>query len=144
MSPALPDVRLHTSVRQPWIAGMSRIQRLLASLTVAVFIFFAGGVLDWLVRHQYLPRLALMLAGATVSLAVGLLVLKTLSEVQQRYSLLLQRLERIAQLNQHIRDALQIIVLTNAPERSVRAIQQVNSAVLRIEAVLQEDVAARH
>jgi len=119
---------------------MSRVQKVLISLSVAVSIFVCGGVLDWLFSHQYLPEISLMLAGAVVSLAVGALILKSLTDVQQRYKLLLQRLERIAELNQHIRDALQIIVLTNAPERSARAIRQVNAAVLRIESILREGV----
>ena len=73
---------------------------------------------------------------------MGLLVFTALTEVQKRYQLLVRRLQRIAQLNQHVRDALQIILFTNVPERSAQAIKQVNAAVIRIESVLQEKIPA--
>jgi hypothetical protein len=47
------------------------------------------------------------------------------------------RLRRIAELNHHIRNALQVIACDKVPERSERAIQ-VNKAVIRIELVLRE------
>jgi hypothetical protein len=50
---------------------LSRVQRVLVSFAVAASVFLGGGVLDWLVAHQYLPRVALTLAGAVVASAVG-------------------------------------------------------------------------
>ncbi|MGB8729752.1 MAG: hypothetical protein WCC99_00805 [Candidatus Sulfotelmatobacter sp.] len=109
---------------------------------VGAFIFLSGGVLDWFVTRQYLPRISLMLAGAAVAWAVGLLVFQILSDIQQRYQAMLDRLRRIAELNHHIRNALQVIAYHNVPERSERAIHQVNCEVLRIESVLREVSAA--
>ena len=102
------------------------------------FIFSSGGVLDWLVSHQYLPQISLMLAGAIVSAAVALLFLKTVSEAHERHKSVVRWLQRIAELNHHIRNALQVIAYHNVPERSEREIQQVNKAVIRIESVLRE------
>jgi gas vesicle protein len=82
----------------------------------------------------------LMLAGAIVSTAVGLLFLKTLSEAHERYQSVVQRLQQIAELNHHIRNALQVITFNNVPERSAEAIKQVDAAVSRIESVLREGV----
>jgi hypothetical protein len=113
----------------------------LIGFAVAALIFLCGGLLDWLVRRQYLPETSLLMAGAVVSLAVGSLVVNTLTEVQQRYQVLVQRLQQIAELNHHIRNALQVIVFTNVPERSAEAIKKVNAAVMRIESVLQEEPA---
>ncbi len=79
-----------------------------------------------------------MLAGAAVGLAVGLLVFQILTDVQGRYQAMLDQLRRIAELNHHIRNALQVIAYHNVPERNERAIQQVNTEVLRIESVLRE------
>lgn len=67
------------------------------------FIFSSGGVLDWLVSHQYLPQISLMLAGAIVSAAVALLFLKTVSEAHERHKSVVRWLQRIAELNHHIR-----------------------------------------
>jgi len=134
--------RLQISIQQPWFARTSRVQRALVGCAVGAFIFLSGGVLDWFVTRQYLPRISLMLAGAAVALAVGLLVFQLLTDIQERYQAMMDRLQRVAELNHHIRNALQVIAYHNVPERSERAIQQVNAEVLRIESVLREVSAA--
>jgi len=83
-----------------------------------------------------------MLAGAAVSLVVGLLVFQILTDIQKRYQDLLDRLQRIAELNHHIRNALQVIAYNNVLERTGPAIQQVSTEVARIESVLREVSAA--
>ena len=77
-----------------------------------------------------------------MALAVGLLVFQLLTDIQERYQAMMDRLQRVAELNHHIRNALQVIAYHNVPERSERAIQQVNAEVLRIESVLREVSAA--
>ena len=77
-----------------------------------------------------------------MALAVALLVFKILTEVQWRYQQMVDRLQRIVELNHHIRNALQVIAYHNVTERSERAIQQVNAEIVRIEAVLREVSAA--
>ena len=130
------------SIQQPWFARTSRVQRALVGCAVGAFTFLSGGVLDWFVTRQYLPRISLMLAGAAVALAVGLLVFQLLTDIQERYQAMMDRLQRVVELNHHIRNALQVIAYHNVPERSERAIQQVNAEVLRIESVLREVSAA--
>jgi hypothetical protein len=98
----------------------------------------SGGVLDWFVTRRYLPRISLMLAGAAISLAVGLLVFHILTDIQQRYQSMLDRLHRIGELNHHIRNGLQVIAYHNVTQRDVRAVEQVNAEVVRIESVLRE------
>jgi biotin transporter BioY len=142
MSSVPPDLPPQVFVKPPWFACLSRVQTMLISFIVAALVFFCGGALDWLVRNEYLHPMSLMLAGAAVASALGLLVLQTLTEVQIRYEVLVQGLQRIAELNHHIRNALQVIVYTNVPERSAEAIKQVNAAVSRIESVLHERVPA--
>lgn len=79
-----------------------------------------------------------MLAGIVVSSAVGLLFSKTLTEIQQRRQALGQQGQHIAELNHHIRNALQVITFHNVPERSGDAIKQVDAAIARIERVVRE------
>jgi hypothetical protein len=134
--------RLQISIQQPWFARTSRVQRALVGCAVGAFTFLSGGVLDWFVTRQYLPRISLMLAGAAVALAVGLLVFQLLTDIQERYQAMMDRLQRVVELNHHIRNALQVIAYHNVPERSEQAIQQVNAEVLRIESVLREVSAA--
>ena len=130
--------RFQTTHQPPWFAILSPNQRALVALAVAAIIFLSGGVLDWFVTRQYLPRISLMLAGAAVSLAVGLLVFQILTDIQKRYQGLLDRLNRIAELNHHIRNALQVISYNNVGERTGPAIQQVAAEIARIESVLRE------
>jgi methyl-accepting chemotaxis protein len=134
--------QLRISAQQPWFAVLSRMQRALVGVVVGAFIFLSGGVLDWFVTRQYLPRISLMLAGAAVALAVGLLVFQILTDIGERYQAMVDRLRRIVELNHHIRNALQVIAYYNVPERTVRAIQQVNAEIVRIESVLREVSAA--
>jgi len=140
MSSAPEPLPLQILVQLPWIACMSRGRRALVSFVVAVVVFSGGGVLDWLVTHQHLPSISLMMAGAGVALALGLLVFQVLTDIQERYQAMVDRLQRIAELNHHIRNALQVIAFHNVPElqRGEAAIQQVNAAVIRIESVLRE------
>jgi hypothetical protein len=138
LSFAPTDLRLQLSAQERWIARLSRVKRVLSSFAVAAFLFSSGGLIDWLVNHHFLPRTCFMLSGAVVSLLVGLLFLKTLSEVHERHEVLAQRVHRIVELNHHIRNALQVITFTNVPERSPEAIKQVDTAVARIESVLRE------
>jgi hypothetical protein len=49
-------------------------------------------------------------------------------------------LQRIAELNHHIRNALQIITFNNVAERSTEAIKRVDSAVTRVESTLRRSV----
>lgn len=130
--------RFQTTHQPPWFAILSPAQRALVALVVAAIIFLSGGVLESFVRQQYLPRISLMLAGAAVSLAVGLLVFQILTDIQKRYQGLLDRLDRIAELNHHIRNALQVIAYNNVPERAGPAIRQVAVEIVRIESVLRE------
>ena len=142
MSSGFGRPQLQISIQQPWFARTSRLQRALVGCAVGAFTFLSGGVLDWFVTRQYLPRISLMLAGAAVSLAVGLLVFQLLTDIQGRYQAMVGRLRRVVELNHHIRNALQVIAYHNVPERSERAIQQVNTEVVRIESVLREVSAA--
>ena len=134
--------RLQIAIQEPWFATISKTRQALVGIVVGAFIFLSGGVLDWFVTRQYLPRISLMLAGAALSLAVGLLVFQILTDIKERYQLMLDRLQRIAELNHHTRNALQVIAYHNVPERSERAIQQVNAEIVRIESVLREVSAA--
>ena len=83
-----------------------------------------------------------MLAGAAIAIAVGLLIFQLLTDVQKRYQAMFDRLQRIVELNHHIRNALQVIAYNNVSDRGERAIQQVNAEVMRIESVLREVSAA--
>jgi hypothetical protein len=123
---------------QPWFVITSSLRRTCVSFTAATIVFLCGGVLDWFVNRQYLPRISLMLAGAAIALAVGILIFQILTDLQERHTAMQDRLRHIAELNHHIRNALQVIAYHNVPDRSERAIHQVNAEVSRIAATLRQ------
>jgi hypothetical protein len=132
----------HIAIQQPWFVIQSRTRRMAASVVVAVTIFLSGGVLDWFVSRQYLPRISLMLGGAAIALAVGLLVFQLLTDIQERYTAMLDRLRRIAELNHHVRNALQVIAYHYAIERAGPAAADLRHQIERIESALREISAA--
>ena len=117
---------------------LSRKQRAAVAFAVAALTFSSGIALDWFVTHRYLPRASLVLAGAAAASVVGLLVFKILTDIQEHYLALQDRLRRVAELNHHIRNALQVIAYHNVPERSGRGVQQVSTEIVRIESALRE------
>ncbi len=134
--------RLQLPLQQPWFVVSSPLQRTGLSAAIAASIFLAGGVLDWFVTREYLPRVSLMLGGAAIAMGVGLLSFQILTNIQTRYQMMLDRMQSVAELNHHIRNALQIIAYHNVPDRSDRAIQQVNAQVTRIHTALRAVSAA--
>jgi len=141
MPPAVDPKRPRVAIRpSSSVALLSRTHRVLVSTAVALMVFVAGGALDWLVRRQILPPISLMLAGAAVAVVIGASVLKILTDAHAHYTAVLDRLQLIADLNHHIRNALQVIAYLNvsAPGRSEEAIEQVREAVARIDSVLKD------
>ncbi len=137
MSPDSGLSRLQISLQHPWFVIFSQGQRVVVSSAIAALVFSSGGVLDWFVTREYLPRISLMMGGAAISLGVGLLTFQILTNIQRRYQMMLDQLRRVAELNHHIRNALQVIAYHNVPDRSERAIQQVNAQIARIQTALR-------
>ena len=131
----------HISIRQPWFVIQSARRRALAAISVSAVIFAAGGVLDWFVTRRYLPPISLMLGGASIASAVGLLVFQLLTDIQERYQGMLERLRRIAELNHHVRNALQVIAYRYAAD-NIAAPAEVKDQIARIESALREISAA--
>jgi len=139
---ALDPNQPHRAIQQSsWVASLSSTQRVSVSAIVALFVFFGGGALDWLVRRQFLPPISLMLAGAAVAVVIGASVLKILTDAHAHYTAVLDRLQLIADLNHHIRNALQVIKFLGMQNRSsldAVQLQLVNDSVDRIEWALRE------
>ncbi len=129
-----------TRIRKPWLDVMSPRRSVLAGLWAAVLLFVAGGTLDWLATYRLLPTRTMLIWGALVALLVGSLVSKVFCDAHQRHRAMLTRLRTIADINHHIRNALQIIAYhtRSGCGQSEKVIEEVKAAVTRIEWVLQE------
>ncbi len=138
----LHRARVIASARHPWIDAMSPRRSVLAGLWAAVLLFAAGGTLDWLATYRLVPTSTVMIWGALVALLVGSLVAKVLCDAHQRQCVMLARLQTVADVNHHVRNALQVIAYhaRSGCGQSEKVIQEVNAAVTRIEWVLQEVV----
>ncbi len=134
---ALPVLK---AARQTVIARMTRAHSAVVASAMAVFVFLVGGLLDWLVGHRVIPKFSMVLAGAVVALCAGLLIFKVVSDAHARQQAVVDRLQLIAEINHHIRNAVQVLAYRalNESEQSERAIQEVTDAVTRIDWVLRE------
>lgn len=130
--------RFEVLVQKPWFVIVSPLKRAGSSVAIALLVFWSGGVLDRLVTRNYLPRVSLMLGGAVISVTLGYLIFRILPDIDQRYSALMHRLERIAELNHEIRNGLQVIAYYNVPDRAACAIAAVNAEIAHVESSLRE------
>jgi hypothetical protein len=130
--------RFEVLIQRPWFVLGSSLKRVVAGVGIAVLVFWGGGVLDWLVTRAYLPRISMMLGGAAIAVIVGYLVFRILTDIYQRYRELLDRLQRIAELNHEVRNSLQVIAYYNVPNQAARAIAQVNAEIANINSCLRE------
>jgi hypothetical protein len=80
--------------------------------------------------------------GAAVALAIRLVGVPDFDRHPATLPNDADQLRRIAELNHHIRNALQVIAYHHVPERNAQTIQQVNVEVLRIESGFREVSAA--
>ena len=126
--------------RRPWIERMSRRWSMAVGFGVATLLFLAGVLLDWLVTHRLVPAVSMTLAGAGMSLGVGFLVYRAIYDAHERHQKILARLLQIAEINHHVRNALQVLAYHGLSERGQgeAAIREVTAAVERIDWVLRE------
>jgi uncharacterized tellurite resistance protein B-like protein len=83
----------------------------------------------------YVPSLA---ADALMALVSAVLLLKVMQASQARHRALVQRLQMIAELNHHIRNALEEIQLSAHTTHNSQLIRNTQTAVARIEWALRE------
>lgn len=125
-------------VRESWWARRSGIFSLLVALGVAVL----GVVLDRGLLKEGLPRLDMLLVSNSLTgLFAGSLVFQMAREAKASRDLVRERMRTIAELNHHIRNALQVIKFWGAQQRpalDAMQLQLINDSVDRIEWALRE------
>ena len=104
--------------------------------TIAVGV--VGAVLDWIAVH-YRTALAFVISvDLLVALLCGVLVLKILMDARTRRLAMLRRLEMIADMNHHIRNALQQIHYSAHITKNQEVISVITDASERIQWALRE------
>jgi hypothetical protein len=114
----------------------------LLSLLVFVIVSLIGIVLDRLLLKEGLPRLDMLIfSNGLTGLFAGGLVFQMAREEKAGRELVAERMKTIAELNHHIRNALQVIKFLGAQNRSgldEMQLQLINDSVNRIEWALRE------
>jgi hypothetical protein len=114
----------------------------LVSLLVAVIVSLIGILLDWLLVKEGLPRLDMLIfSNGLTGLFAGGLFWQMAREAKSSRDLVAERMKTIAELNHHIRNALQVIKFLGVQNRSsldAVQLQLINDSVDRIEWALRE------
>ncbi len=119
----------------PW--STSRL--LLGGLIAGLSVFAIGLVVDWLLLYRNEARITVIeVSDALAGLIAGVLVFRLLQYERERRRRLRQRLEVIAEMNHHIRNALQVISLSAASTSDQRMLDDIRGSVNRIQWALRE------
>ena len=115
---------------------------ILLSLAVATIVSVLGIVFDHILVKEGLPRLAMMIiSNVLTGVFAGGLFLQLAREEKANRALVQSRMNTIAELNHHIRNALQVIKFLGGQQRSgldAVQLQLINDSVNRIEWALRE------
>lgn len=114
----------------------------LLSLAVAIIVSILGVVLDRLLLEEGLPRLGtIIVSNGLTGLFAGWLFYQVVKEEKANRELVRARMNTIAELNHHIRNALQVIKYLGGNQSSgldAVQLQLINDSVDRIEWALRE------
>ncbi len=113
---------------------------LFVSFCIAVgLITLAGTMFERLLIREGVPRLDLLLvANFLTGVVAGLLYVQSRLNEIEKQRLTKQRLDKVAEMNHHIRNALQVVTFyARSPDNS-EAIGTIDDAIRRIEWALQE------
>ncbi len=117
----------------------SRSRDLLICLLVVLVVGAIGLGFDWLLIREGVRRLdILVLSNALTGVAVGFLYFQVIRIERERRAMVQQRLRTIAEMNHHIRNALQVIAYASVTADSTKSVELIRTSVERIEWALRE------
>ena len=112
---------------------------LLTGVLAAVLVFLVGAGLDWFVLHENASRtVAISVSDTLAAVIAGVLVYRLLQYERDRRAQLRQRLEIIAEMNHHVRNALQLISFSGYSTDSEQQLERIREGVNRIQWALKE------
>jgi signal transduction histidine kinase len=141
-SPAQEVRNPQSSIPEPQPQNQSFWTSVRGAIVLAIFcatlIFIISSAADWfMLREHETPRFTIELSDGIASCAIGLLSFQVVRLQQERRQRLRERLEIIAEMNHHVRNALQIISLT-ATGKDKEEIATIHQSVDRIQWALRE------
>lgn len=145
MAPELQNVPGGPLEKRPSTQREAFYPAILAAIAFAILIFILIAGTDWLATRRNIPEVTMLVTDAIVAALGGLLLMKLMAgerarviEARARHDAMVQRLQMIADLNHHVRNALETIQLSAHTTQNKELIQNVHSSVTRIQWALRE------
>ena len=139
LEPASPSPAPASKGRKSWLLRASGLEFASIAAALALLIFSVGAWMDWLVLDRMVSYRAMLASDVAVAVLAGLLLFKVLQDARRHHREVLRQMETIAEMNHHIRNALQVIAYHNVRHPSSdQAMEHVGEAVERIEWALRE------
>ena len=132
------------AIPRSWLYRASTFQLAWMAVALACLVSILLAVLEINVIRQNIGRNAIYVIDAAVSLAIGLLSLRVMLDRRRQLRSLVRRLETIAELNHHIRNALYTIQMSAYEARDAVELRQINEAVERVQWALREILPQQH
>jgi hypothetical protein len=121
------------------VSGDSRVRLIVVSLCVVLLVSVVGFGFDRLLRREGATRTDVLITSSGLTGIVAGFLFYTLSnQERERRRLVQQRLRIIAEMNHHIRNALQIINYATAAQSHADSVELIHRSVERIEWALRE------
>jgi hypothetical protein len=121
---------------------MNRILRnstpLLLGVSAALVFFAIDDFLDHLMLRITSANVALEISDAITAILIGAMVAQLAVMYRQRHQQAQARVQRIAEMNHHVRNALQVITYWSLAEKEKRQVELIQDAVNRIQWALRE------
>ena len=121
-----------------WWQRASKAQTYAVVLGASAGLFLLLAASDTMTKRHPQGYLYSILADAGVAILSGALISRAIRESQARYRAILRRLEMIAEMNHHIRNALDLIQLSAHTTQNAELIAHIESAAGRIQWALRE------
>ncbi len=138
-SRGIPPESLPHLPPQPWVYRARPWQIYVMAVGVGACVYAVSMTIDFaLYRSGVSPVPMFSISDGLAALIAALFALKVVQHSTERRRAVIERLEMIAEMNHHIRNALDVIQLSAHTTRDEAAIAMVNEAVERIEWALQE------
>ena len=117
----------------------SRIRLVILCLCVVLLVWAVGYGFDRLLAKDGVTRTDILItSNALTGIVTGLFFYSLSNNERQRRQLVGERLRTIAEMNHHIRNALQVITYAAAVNTQTDSVNMIRSSVERIEWALRE------
>ncbi|MFB3917355.1 MAG: hypothetical protein ACE14M_11535 [Terriglobales bacterium] len=145
MAPEKRDVPGVADERRTTASQETLYSALMVSFGFALLLFVLISGADWLAARKDVSPQVVLVANVLVAVLGGLLLMKVMTaerarvlEARAQHQAMLQRLEMIAELNHHVRNALEMIQLSAHTTQNKELIQNIHTSVTRIQWALRE------